>query len=215
MLVVLPLLGFFLGVRYGAEKERILTPFRCAAIAPPSYADQSQWSEFDIDRAHFSIKSPIDLPLEEFGWMDTSEWRRDSNGVSGVKLLSITVPKLFEPMSNFLDATLTVGESDDPTAVTQCLEYQLPDQYRSSISNETINGVPYRISKDSGAAAGNRYDTTTYATVHNGQCVVLEYVIHSTYLENYPASFGLHEFDENRVRGLLDRIVRTASFSAR
>jgi hypothetical protein len=76
----------------------------------------------------------------------------------------------------------------------------------------TINGVMFTIFKSASAGAGNFYDTTSYRTIHLGSCFAVEYTVHSNQIANYPSSYNLQPFDENKVTAVLDLMVGTFKF---
>ena len=59
------------------------------------------------------------------------------------------------------------------------------DGVPSSTENVTINNIPFVKTTGQGAAAGNRYDWTVYATTHNNACITLAFVLHSVNPGNY------------------------------
>lgn len=214
MLVVLPLAGFALGAWYGIIRGKTLIKEPSVSISAATALSMKSetWVDQQIPGLTFTFKTPIDIQPSEMGRSETTEWRRDGNGTNGMSYLRIEVPKLFEPMSNFQDAELTVGSSDDPSAVTSCLEYQQTGGKLGGVTNETIHGTNFRVFENTDAAAGNRYYSKSYRTVMGNSCVAIEYFIHSSALQNYPEEFGLHEFNIERVQALLGGIVHSFSF---
>ncbi len=59
------------------------------------------------------------------------------------------------------------------------------DGMPSSTENVTLNNIPFVKTTGQGAAAGNRYDWTVYATTHNNACITLAFVLHSANPGNY------------------------------
>ena len=214
MLVVLPFSGFGLGAWYGIVRGKTLIkePSVSISAATALQMKSETWVDQQIPGLTFTFKTPIDIQPAEMGRSETTDWRRDSNGTNGMSYLRIEVPKLFEPMSNFQDAELTVGSSNDASAVANCLQYQQTGGGLGGVTNETIHGTDFRVYSSSDAGAGNRYYQTSYRTILNGSCYAIEYLIHSTALGNYPEEFGLHEFNIERVKALLEGIVHSFSF---
>ncbi len=124
-------------------------------------------------------------------------------------LAKIDVPKDFEPGTNFVDAWFTVGTSADPAAVAACLMNLAGNQ--STATPVVLGGTPFTELQFSGAAADNRYDTTSYRTVRDNQCYAVEYTIHYGAFENYPAG-AVKEFDEAKVQNALDEVARSFRF---
>ena len=75
-----------------------------------------------------------------------------------------------------------------------------------------INGIDFTVFHFSDAGAGNIYETTSYRTVHGGQCWAIEYTIHSSQIGNYPPKYGLQPFNEATLHDVLDRIAGTFKF---
>ena len=78
---------------------------------------------------------------------------------------------------------------------------------------KTVNGTTYTVLCSSDAAAGNRYETTSYRVVRNSQCYVIEYTVHSTAIGNYDPSQGITEFDQAKVTGIMEGIVSSFRFT--
>jgi len=54
-----------------------------------------------------------------------------------------------------------------------------------STENVTINAIPFVKQSGQGAAAGNRYDWTAYATTNNNACISMAFILHSANPGNY------------------------------
>jgi hypothetical protein len=179
----------------------------------PYYSTVSEWQTDSRFDGGFTISYPIDFVTDEnYSITPTTDWRLDANGAPGLKLLTITVPKVFEPQTNFSDATLTVGDSQSNTAIANCLTPDQSGGLSTSVATTTINGIVFSVFKFSGAGAGNLYDTTSYRTLHAGACYAVEYTIHSNQIANYPPAYNLKQFNESAISSVLDRIVGTFQF---
>ncbi len=139
----------------------------------------------------------------------TMDWSSGSSQL-GLVLAQIQIPKSFQANTNFDDAKFSVGTSADAAAVKNCLTANSA----SPLKTETvmINGTAFTKLTYSDAAAGNRYDTTSYRAVRNNQCYAIEYTIHYGNIQNYSPDSGVKEFDEAKVQGTLDSIARSFSF---
>lgn len=209
------LAALFLGIYFSIHQasDFTLTPaVNTASSTTPVqdyYHDITAW---EIDReqsAGFMISYPIDFDVQTGS--STEPWRVYSNGISGTRMFTLTVPKAYLPQSNFSGATLTVGVgAADHTA--SCLSPDSSGDQSTTMRTETIGGVPFTVYTSSDAGAGNIYETTSYRAVHEKRCFVIEYTIHSTQLANYPVTYGLHEFDRTKITDLLSRIVGTFAF---
>ena len=122
------------------------------------------------------------------------------------------MPRAFEPQTNFVDATLTVGASGNDQAVAQCMAPDTGDGQATATSSATINSIDFTIFQFAGAAAGNYYETTSYRTLHAGKCYAVEYTVHSGQIANYPASYDLQPFNEQQIDSVMQNIVGTFKF---
>jgi hypothetical protein len=217
LFVALPFIGFWYGTQYGA----LTAPAGGSTVSQNSsgtqqndyYTNVAEWQTDARPDGGFSIAYPIDFTGDDnYSITPVTDWRVGSNNAPGIKMLTVTIPKTFEPQTNFSDATLTVGKSNNNVAVTACLT---PDQGAtpgSGTASTTINGIDFSIFKSASAGAGNFYETTSYRTMHAGSCYSVEYTIHSSQIANYPASYNLQPFDVNTVTAVLDRMVGTFKF---
>ncbi len=172
-----------------------------AAAAGPNastrvFTDQGNTFSFN-DTSQFSVTGG--------GMGYTTQWMQNTTS-SGLILAKLAIPASFEPGTNFAGATLTVGTSPDPAAVAACLT-----QTNGNVATTTqtmINGAPFTEITYGDAGAGNFYRIVSYRTIRNDQCYALEYVIHSTDIQNYPAG-TVTVFNENAVDAILNGIVQS------
>jgi hypothetical protein len=179
------------------------------------YKNVSEW-QTDQNNSGWSIAYPIDFPLtladnNNYSITPLDNWRWGSPGGPGFQPFALTIPKVFEPQTNFDDAELAVGWSGNAGAVAQCL---VSDSMNgdSATSTVTINGTPFTVFRFTGVGAGNIYETTSYRTLHAGKCWAVEYTIHSSQIGNYPPEYQLRPFDEKKLTDVLDRIAGTFKF---
>jgi hypothetical protein len=128
---------------------------------------------------------------------------------TGVKVVEVKSPSDYIRGTNFRDATFDVGYSTNSSDIKNCYVVQ----NMTSSGNTGINGATYNKFTLSDAAAGNRYDSTIYRTVHNNRCYSLEYTIHYSNIQNYDPSMNVKEFDENAVKTTLENIVESFKFT--
>jgi len=217
--ITVPFVGFYLGVQYG----KMLTPFLVSpeAVQAPVvvtagasyYSDPTEW-QVDENNANagFSIAYPIDFNAQDGSEATASQnWQIGSTSTGNV-YFTLVIPKAFEPQTNLVDATLTIGSSKKKSAVTQCLNATPTGGSMTATSTAVVNGNAFTVFQSSDAAAGNLYQTTSYRTVHNGQCYAIEYTIHSSQIANYPASYNLKPFNQQRIEALMQRIIGTFKF---
>lgn len=140
----------------------------------------------------------------------TTDWMVNAT-TTGLLLAEVDLPSSALPGTNFSDARFRIGTSADPAAVGSCLTYNPTGGPQVAPAISRINGVSFTkfISRD--AAAGNRYDTTSYRTIHDGQCYVVEYTIHYGAIDNYPKG-AVTQFDEAKLTTELDAIVASFKF---
>jgi hypothetical protein len=224
LFVALPFIGFYYGTQYGKIVGEIsqaptiiatsttIAPDATAAAA--YYNDPAEW-QTDANNAAggFSIAYPLDFDTQDnYSATPSADWRLDANGASGVKYFTLTVPRAFEPQTNFADATLTVGASGNNTSVTQCLTPDVSGGPVTATSSVTINDINFTVFTSTGAGAGNYYETTSYRTLHAGKCYAVEYTVHSGQIANYPSSYDLQPFNEQKINSLMQNIIGTFKF---
>jgi len=172
-------------------------------------ADTGTINRFTDVSESFSVAYPPTLVLSGGDTGYTETWRQQT-GTLGMTLVKIRIPKTFQPETNFSEAIFTVGTSADPDAVAQCLT----DANGANVekSQGTMKDVLFTKLSFSDAGAGNYYDTTSYRTVHDGQCYAIEYTIHSTNLANYSSESGIKAFDRAKIKNILEAIVESFAF---
>ncbi len=222
LFVVLPFAGFYFGVRYGVAQQRAANILSDSKNTPSSasitlsqnedayYENVSAW-QTDQNNSGWSIAYPLDFSVNDnHSASTTDDWSMNAFGTVGLKAFELDIPKMFEPQTNFADAKLTVGRSGDAMAVKECLSPGTEGS--TSFAATTINGIDFLKATSSDAGAGNYYETTSYRTLHAGQCYAIEYTIHSSQIGNYPPEYQLKPFDKTKLTDVLDRIVGTFKF---
>jgi hypothetical protein len=218
LFVALPFIGFYYGAQYGKTVAVIsqMPAMMTSSIAtnPTYYNNPAEWqTDANNTAGGFSIAYPLDFDTQDnYLATPSSDWRVDANGTWGIKYFTLTVPRAFEPQTNFADATLTVGGSKNNAAVAACLT---PDQGggpATATSIATINDITFTMFKFASAGAGNYYETTSYRTIHGGECYAIEYTIHSGQIANYPAAYQLQPFNEAQIDSVMKNIVGTFMF---
>ncbi len=125
-------------------------------------------------------------------------------------LLELDLPKSFDPGTNFSEAKLYIKQFTDSAHINNCAAATNGEQV---VGQASIGGQLFTKLAMSDAGAGNRYDTTSYRSLYDGDCYVLEYVIHSTNIGNYPAESGIKEFDRARVEAILEEVIKSFHLS--
>lgn len=129
----------------------------------------------------------------------------------GQLLTVLDIPRTLMPKTNFAGSKFTVGRSADPDAVKNCLVYNYGGM--GTTSEATIGERKFTKMTFTDAGAGNFYETTSYKTIYNEQCYVIEYNIHSTNIYNYSPDQGIKSFDKAKIVHILEGIVESFSFS--
>jgi hypothetical protein len=218
LFVALPFISFYGGQKYedlrmaGNSGMAMLTAqnLQNPSPLPEYYRNVAEWQTSRNDVGGFSVAYPIDFPLNGINSAAPStDWRLRGNGTPGNLYFTLTIPKVFEPQTNFNDARLTVGSSRNDAALKNCLTPDPTGGPAQATSTTMINGIPFTAFHASDAGAGNYYETTSYRALHAGQCYAVEYTIHSSQIANYPAEYHLQPLDETKLKDVLDRIVGT------
>ena len=216
--IALPYAGFYLGVQYGKTLAPFLAPPESIEnpvimSAPNYYSTPAEWqTDANNTSGGFSIAYPIDFSAQDNPVAKASAGWRNGAISTGNIYFTLTIPKAFEPQTNFADATLTVGGSKNKAAIAQCLTADPTGGPSASSSEVTIDGISFSVFRSSDAGAGNLYQTTSYRTIHAGQCYAIEYTIHSNQIANYPASYNLKQFNQSKIDVLMQAIIGTFKF---
>ncbi len=157
-------------------------------VTPPPGTDTSTWQTYRDERAGFELKYPPD------GKLTAQEG-------------SVRIDLPFTPGNNLVEKYVTVTAG--PTPSGGCTSPQLAGYQPGTIPTERVlvGGVEFTRASGSGAAAGNHYDVTSYWTESTGECVVLDFVLHSTTPQNYPTPPP--EFDATKESEIFTAIVST------
>jgi|GEM_PF-981253 len=224
VVLVLLVLAFYLGSHFAmqpAPQQPVVATSTPVVVQAGTeyYANPSEWQTYTDTTAGYSVAYPItfstsepNLPKPSTAWLTNN-----SANTTGLQTFTLTTPAAFEPQTNFLDATLSIGYSMTTKALQNCLtavngEATSTNSINSPQGTDVINNATFTVFTLSNPGAGNLYDTTSYRTIHAGACYAVEYTIHSAELGNYPTSYNLQQFDEAQVSAVLDRIVGTFTF---
>ncbi len=219
LFVALPFAGFYLGIQYDKFTTVIVSPqasLENSVVAPTSdyYSNTAEWqTDANNTKGGFTIAYPIDFDTQDnYMATPTMNWQVGAT-TTGIVFFTLTVPRAFEPQTNFADATLTVGSSEDAAAVAQCMSAGQTGGPATPTSTATINGSVFTVFHSNDAGAGNYYQTTSYRTLHAGQCYAIEYTVHSGQIANYPTSYDLQPFDQAKIDTLMQNIISTFTFN--
>lgn len=139
----------------------------------------------------------------------TKDWKLNATQ-NGVLLATVSAPRTYMPKTNFSEARLTIGRSNNSTEIKNCTVKTAYDA--SAPTDATISGFPFKKFMMSDAGAGNRYDTTSYRGIFDGDCYVIEYTIHYTNIGNYDPSQGVTEFDQAKITSEMENVVKSVKF---
>ena len=111
LFVALPFIGFYYGTKYGETVAWLQNPVVTQTPAGTDYYHNvATWQTDSDTQAGFSIAYPLDFQIDEnYPAQPSDDWSMSANGTPGDLALTVTVPSLFEPQTNFADAKLTVG----------------------------------------------------------------------------------------------------------
>lgn len=140
---------------------------------------------------------------------NSTDWSVLLEGAKGDVLAIVTVPKGFQPGTNFSEAKFTVGVSSDKKAVDTCIKN---DGMNADVPVR-INGIDFMQFALNDAAAGNRYDTVSYRTVFKNKCYAVETLVHYTNIGNYSPDQGIKEFDRGAIDQILENMVNSFIFT--
>jgi hypothetical protein len=219
LFIALPFAGFYLGIQYDRFTASVVPPQASSevSVTPATsdyYSNTAEWqTDANNTKGGFTIAYPIDFDAQD-NYMAAlaMNWQVGAT-TTGIVFFTLTVPRAFEPQTNFADATLTVGSSEDATAVAQCMSAEQTGGLATPTSTATINGTTFTVFHSNDAGAGNYYQTTSYRTLHAGQCYAIEYTIHSAQIANYPTSYNLQPFDQAKIDTLMQNIIGTFKFN--
>lgn len=147
---------------------------------------------------------------------NTNDWRvSPRDGELGKVRVNLIIPDSFDPNTNFRDAKMTIAFGANQKATDNCLSNSANGSGENvQTSTVSINGIPFKKTVFSDAGAGNYYETTSFKAVRAGQCISIEYTIHSTNRQSYPEEMNIGEFNKAKIVRVLDAIVQTIKFSS-
>ncbi len=179
--------------------------FNNKEVIPTSAPEASSLAVF-VDSADIvSFSYPKDFTV--MANITGSAWR--NNALGGDLLARMSIPRLYQPSTNFSEAIFTVGRSDESSDIENCL---IATNGEVATGAVTINGVQFQKFNLGDAGAGNRYDTTSYRVVRNGHCVAVEYMVHTTNIANYTPDSGVKEYDSKKISTILEAIAQSFHF---
>ncbi len=134
-------------------------------------------------------------------------WSQDSS-LPGRRLVTLSLPQDFMPKTNFSEATVSAGVSNNAGVIADCIT----GEQGTMESKRTINGLEFTVLSLTDAGAGNRYATKSYRLLRDKTCYAFEATIHSTAVENHPAEQGIAQFDAAKIDAILEAVISTIAF---
>jgi membrane-bound inhibitor of C-type lysozyme len=189
----------------GFLEENNATTFANCTAASVVNSDAPGYALYTDIGKSFSFAFPLNFAVEGSAVGLSPGWTALDN-TSGMILARVVVPSAYAPSTNFGDAHFTVGASADPTATANCLK----TPSGATATTTKIGDLIMTEFTAHDAGAGQRYDTTSYRTLHNDECYAIEYTIHYGVIGNYPA--GTKQFDEAALTAALDEMARSFVF---
>jgi len=123
--------------------------------------------------------------------------------ISGVKF---TIPSSLAQGTNLSkDTYLSIERISNAKKCTADMFLE-GDRITTTIFKE--NNTTFSVASTTGAAAGNRYEETVYATWGKNMCLAVRYYIHYSVFENYPRG-TIQEFNKQAILNTLDTIRKT------
>lgn len=143
----------------------------------------------------------------EFQYPETMQFVTSTYAMLDNKVAELQIPQTDYPNTNFGDAAFSVS-TVSATSLDQCLKMNAPENGDGFKTQTNVNGRTFYMTKSSGAAAGNRYDSTVYRTLVNQTCYELLETIHTSAIENYPAG-TVSSVDPTPIQAKLDSVLNT------
>jgi hypothetical protein len=188
-----------------AQRNHLITQFvgmlRDLNFNDPNVPASStpRWKFFNDPNGVYKINYPPDFSLNE---------NINLNYTGMTTGTAIEYSKDYTEGTNLSEARVLIG----PVLPEYAGETCLPQNGISTPPEPvTVNGVNYLKSVGAGAAAGNRYDTITYAFNKNGVCYNVALFLHSTVRENYPENLRPKPYDQQKVVNIFSEIFATFS----
>jgi hypothetical protein len=115
--------------------------------------------------------------------------------------------------TNLGDASLSIGVSRDPDIVAACSKGQAA-QGEKAAGTATLGGIKFSRFTFEDAGAGNRYASTIYRGVSDGNCYEIVQFLHWAAIENFSPG-AIKEFDRQGVEAELNAIARSFTITGR
>jgi hypothetical protein len=111
-------------------------------------------------------------------------------------LARVDLPRNDFTDTNLSEASFIIGASREKEIIGKCLN--ISEQEQKQEDDMTINGIVFKVFEGMDAAAGNRYETTSYRTVMNEACYEAVMMLHYGNIDNYEKG-TVKEFDRTKA----------------
>ncbi|HRH26344.1 MAG TPA: hypothetical protein PLF31_02645 [Candidatus Paceibacterota bacterium] len=205
--IVLGLGVFIIGIGVYAWSQEPIQKEQVVDVST-STVETEGLSTYKDPQGQFSFSYLSDFDIAPASEIQGQPWSMiETDG--GILHAKVNVPRSIQPNTNFGDARITVGSTDDQNAVSLCAT--APTNTTSG-ENITINGIKFFKITQSDAGAGQFYETVSYRTVWNEKCYSIEYTIHSSNIGAYDPGQGITEFNQDVVINVLEGMVQSFTF---
>lgn len=167
------------------------------APAPDPYAG---WSTYNNRTYGLQFRYPTTFAFESGGFGNLTD-----------QIVSLSAQGGYEG-TNYVGSIFTVRTGSVKTQ-GECLVN--PDDKTALTKTVTVNGMTFYEGKQTGAGAGNLYESLVYRTYKESLCYEVLLTIHTTNVYNYPEEMHIQEVDKTKPRAELQKIFETLTFTSK
>lgn len=128
--------------------------------------------------------------------------------VVGEPAVRVNLNSSFFEKTNLSEAAVIVGTSSTTVATAACLKAAPGEK---ATSTRGFDGTSFKGFYALGAAAGNRYDVTSYRALIKGTCYEIQKLMHYGVFENYEPG-SVTEFNRDEIDSKLTPIADSFKF---
>jgi len=202
---------FYLGYKYGNNTVSSFTwipnVFRPKNFSFSTEWNIKNWNIFSNQDFGFSFLYPKEMEMEN----PVGLWKYFADTTSGIQLVKLKVPKIYEINTNFSDAYFNIGISTSTKDIQNCF-LSSNGEVESSSTVSFGNATFYEFSGQL-EANGDYYNVKSYRTLHHNICYDIDLVTHFTDINSYPSDFNLQNFNQQKVDDLLNKVLNTFYFT--
>jgi hypothetical protein len=201
-------LGYEYGKVFNFEKNKELFNFLGKIKNLPQEKENwniENWLTFTDKNFGFSFKYPKEIEIEN----PVGGWRYLDDKNSGIKLVSLRIPQIYEPNTNFGEAYLNIGVSSSTFDIQNCF---LPHKKEEALGNLNVGNIMFYSFSSTDVLAGNYYKIKSYRTLQNNLCYNIDFIIHYMDINLFPSYYQIKNFNEKRIEDILDKIFNSFIF---